>query len=227
MQFTTFALSALSIGSALAAGTTVHVVQVGNANGSLSYSPNSVVAAVGDMVQFQFAPKNHTITQSTFDKPCQPIEHGIFSGFMPVAATSDTTPTFTIQINSTTPLWIYCSQGKHCEAGMVMVINENSKANATRTLDNYKGLAANAAANLPGSAVSNGTTGSTSASPSSATSGSDSSNPYATGSSTASSSSSSTSASSTASAKSAAIAVKPAHALVMGALLAGAMALLV
>jgi plastocyanin len=146
MQFTTFALSALSIGSALgtsprslerqahtdkhiaASGTTVHVVKVGNANGTLAFSPNSITAAVGEMVQFQFAPANHTVTQSTFDQPCQPIAlnsnvTGIYSGFMPVAASATETPTYTIMINNTTPMWLYCSQAKHCQNGMTMVIN--------------------------------------------------------------------------------------------------------
>lgn len=147
MQFTNFAIATLSIGSALgtsshsfheaqytnallaASGTNVHVVRVGSTNGSLTFSPNSVTAAVGDMVQFQFAPANHTVTQSTFDQPCQPIAMnsnvtGIYSGFMPVAATATTSPTYTVQINNTTPMWLYCSQGKHCQAGMTMVINE-------------------------------------------------------------------------------------------------------
>jgi plastocyanin len=109
---------------------TVHVVKVGNANGTLAYSPNNVKANVGDMVQFQFAPNNHTVTQSTFAQPCQPIAlnmagvTGFYSGFMPVSASSTTTPTYSIMINNTTPIWLYCSQGKHCQAGMVMVINE-------------------------------------------------------------------------------------------------------
>jgi plastocyanin len=147
MQFTTFALSAMSIASTLgtsskqhenkwnlltgriAQGVTVHVVKVGSANGSLAFSPNNLVVPVGDMVQFQFAPANHTVTQSTFDQPCQPIAlhsnvTGVFSGFMPVTAASTTTPTYTIMVNNTTPMWLYCSQGKHCQAGMTMVINE-------------------------------------------------------------------------------------------------------
>jgi len=165
MQFTTLALSALSIGSALA-DITVHVVKVGNANGTLAYSPNNVVAAVGDMVQFQFAPANHTVTQSTFDNPCQPIAlhsnvTGVFSGFMPVAATAQMTPTYTIMINNTTPMWLYCSQGKHCQNGMTMVINENVKANASRSLEAFQALAKTQTLNLPGNAVSNGTASST------------------------------------------------------------------
>lgn len=108
---------------------TVHVVTVGNANGSLSYSPNSITAATGDMVQFQFMPNNHTVTQSNFDNPCEPISMhtnvpGVYSGFMPVAATDMSIPTYTILINDTTPMWIYCSQARHCQSGMSMVINE-------------------------------------------------------------------------------------------------------
>lgn len=81
------------------------------------------------MVQFQFLAGNHTVTQSTFDQPCQPIGDfstttGFHSGFIPVAASSGTIPTYTIAISDTKPIWVYCAQGKHCEAGMVMVINE-------------------------------------------------------------------------------------------------------
>merc|ERR1719262_2023784 len=105
------------------------------------------------MVQFQFAPNNHTVTQSTFDAPCQPIAAnsnvtGIYSGFMPVSASSTTTPTYTVMVKNTTPMWLYCSQGKHCQNGMTMVINENTAANSA--------LAAKSTVNLPGTAVSGG-----------------------------------------------------------------------
>jgi len=163
MQFTTLALSALSIGSALA-DIKVHVVKVGNANATLVYSPNNIVAAVGDMVQFQFAPANHTVTQSTFAAPCQPIGStsnvtGVFSGFMPVSASDSMTPTYTIMINSTTPMWLYCSQGKHCQNGMSMVINENTATN--KTLEAYQTAAKGVATSLAPGETSNGTAGST------------------------------------------------------------------
>ncbi|KUJ21609.1 Cupredoxin [Mollisia scopiformis] len=178
MQFTTFALSALSIGSALAASSvTVHVVQVGAANGTLAYFPNNIKAAVGDMIQFQFAPNNHTVTQSTFDQPCMPIAMnsnvtGVYSGFMPVTASATTTPTYTVMVNATTPMWFYCSQGKHCQNGMTMVVNENTAANSTRSLANFQSLAAKATVNLPGGAIADGTAGSTASNSSSSSSGS-------------------------------------------------------
>jgi len=217
MQFSTLALAALSIGSSLAATdaqVTVHVVRVGGTNGSLTFSPNNLVAPVGDMVQFQFAPANHSVAQSTFDQPCEPISAnsnvtGIFSGFMPVSASSTNTPTYTILINSTTPMWIYCAQAKHCQNGMTMVINENTKANATRSLENFQALAAKASANVAPNAASNGTDGTVSASG------------------TSTSTSTSTSSSSKPTSSSGASAFKASEALGMGGLLALAMALFI
>jgi len=191
MQFTTLTLSALSVASVLAQSVTVHVVTVASKNNTLAYFPNTVTASKGDMVQFQFAGGNHTVTQSTFDQPCAPIAlnsnvTGFYSGFMPVSTTADTTPTYTIQINNTTPIWVYCSQAKHCQAGMVMVINENVAANASRSLAGFKAGAAAAAVNLPGNAVEGGV----SATNSSSGTSSGSSTGTSTGSSTKSTSSS-------------------------------------
>lgn len=37
-------------------------------------------AEPGDTVAFKFYPKNHTVTQSTFDAPCSPLYGGINTG---------------------------------------------------------------------------------------------------------------------------------------------------
>lgn len=42
---------------------------------------------------------------------------------MPVSANSTEMPSFTIPVTDTKPIWFYCSQGKHCQSGMVGVIN--------------------------------------------------------------------------------------------------------
>lgn len=108
----------------------LHVVKVSNKNGDLAFTPNVIQANKGDMVQFQFYPKKHSVVQSTFDQPCQPIEmnmpavKGFFSGFMPVKPTDTMLPSYTIMVkNASMPMWFYCSQGKHCQSGMVGVIN--------------------------------------------------------------------------------------------------------
>lgn len=118
------------------------------------------------MVQFQFYAGNHTVTQSNFDNPCVPISTinasavGVYSSFMPVSAAARTLPVFTVMINDTKPVWIYCSQGPHCQKGMSMVINENTAANASRSLEAYKKLAetsATGAGEIPGGGSRGGT----------------------------------------------------------------------
>ena len=108
----------------------VHVVAVAQ-NSTLTFSPSRLTVAPGEFVQFQFHAGNHTVTQSTFAQPCQPIAMhsnvtGFHSGFLPVSASLEAgmIPTYTIQVNDTKPLWLYCAQGRHCQNGMVMVINE-------------------------------------------------------------------------------------------------------
>ena len=52
------AAPAAATGAAVPAGmVATHVIQVGGPNGSLTFSPENIKAAVGDLVQFQFYPK--------------------------------------------------------------------------------------------------------------------------------------------------------------------------
>ncbi|KAF8809073.1 Cupredoxin [Phlegmacium glaucopus] len=107
------------------------MVMVGS-NGTLTFSPNSITAAVGDTVTFQFQAKNHTATQSTFAAPCSRMASGVNSGFNPVSATATQLPQFTIMVNATTPMWFYCAQKNpvsHCAMGMVFAINAPTSGN--------------------------------------------------------------------------------------------------
>ncbi|KAF1844285.1 Cupredoxin [Cucurbitaria berberidis CBS 394.84] len=153
-----------------------HIIQVGGPNGSLAFYPNSIKAAPGDLVQFQFHPKNHSVVQSTFDNPCVPIQNiqanktdAFFSGFMPSNASTAAASkalTYTIRVTDTKPVWFYCSQGKHCQAGMVGAIN--APASGNRTMQAFIGLAAAAKDNLsPGQAAGSSSGGNTPPSPSS------------------------------------------------------------
>lgn len=117
-----------------ATAVSVQAVQVASNNGSLTFSPDRITAPEGSMVQFQFMGGNHTVTQSTFDQPCVPLNvanpqattQGVFSGYVPVGASANMgqRPVFTIMVNNTNPMWLYCQQGPHCQRGMAMVINE-------------------------------------------------------------------------------------------------------
>ncbi len=69
------------------------------------YTPNTVTAAVGDVIHFTFLAKNHTVSQSTFAAPCQKMAGGMDSGFLANPdGKADPSPTFQITISVTTPL---------------------------------------------------------------------------------------------------------------------------
>lgn len=107
----------------------MHIVSVSNAGGTVfAFNPSTITAAKGDMVQFQFNPLNHSVVQGSFEKPCQPLSGGFFSGFQSLSTGATSMPSFTITVNSTDPIWFYCSQTvlTHCQQGMVGVINPTS-----------------------------------------------------------------------------------------------------
>ncbi|KAF1927409.1 Cupredoxin, partial [Didymella exigua CBS 183.55] len=126
-------------GSALAAD---HKVVVGTKTGDLVFKPDNITAAEGDTVTFSFWPKNHSIAQAAFNSPCQPMNKGFWSGFVPTSDTSKVANwTFTYEVtNASTPIWFYCTQGKHCQSGMVGVINP--PATGVKTLAAFKNASA-------------------------------------------------------------------------------------
>lgn len=102
-----------------------HTIAVGTKAGDVVFKPENVTAAEGDTVVFKFWPKNHSVAQAAFNSPCAPMANGFWSGFVPTmdtAAASNWTFTYEVK-NASQPVWFYCTQGKHCQAGMVGVIN--------------------------------------------------------------------------------------------------------
>jgi plastocyanin len=120
----------------------VHRIFAGSstANNGLHFEPENVVAEVGDTLEFHFLPKNHTVVQSSFDKPCEPLADGsgVFSGFNFATSQGEAPDVFTFTVRNKEPFWYYCSQtvGGHCQNGMSGVINQNS--NSDKTLALYK-----------------------------------------------------------------------------------------
>ncbi|KAJ4408926.1 hypothetical protein N0V82_009581 [Gnomoniopsis sp. IMI 355080] len=98
---------------------------------ALTFTPNSVVAQPGDVLQFQFGARNHTVTQSAQQSPCQPLANananaggGVNSGFIPFdGGASGAVGTFDVPVMNNQPMWLYCAQATHCQSGMVMAIN--------------------------------------------------------------------------------------------------------
>jgi plastocyanin len=83
-----------------------HTVQVG-ALGELIYGPNQLNATLGDIIRFDFLKLNHSVTQSSFAKPCT-YNGGFDTGlnqFNPQNISGKFLVDF--QVNTTDPLWFY------------------------------------------------------------------------------------------------------------------------
>ncbi|KAI0747628.1 Cupredoxin [Daedaleopsis nitida] len=151
-QTTTYATTASGTATATSSAAS-HVVTVG-LDGTIAFTPNTISAGVGDTVTFRFMSKNHTVTQSSFAGPCDPLaqtsangQAGFDSGFMPVMGDSTDFPEFTITVNDTAPVWGYCRQTNHCKQGMVFAINAPATGNTFDAfLANAKGVATTAPA---------------------------------------------------------------------------------
>lgn len=114
-------------GLVTAAAAATHDVNVGNDLKTLEglrYSPNTTTAAVGDTIVFHYWPGPHDVVQGDYNNPCDPVKNGFYSGFItPTGASGEADEMFTITINNTDPIWIYCSETAHCQNGMAAVIN--------------------------------------------------------------------------------------------------------
>lgn len=127
-----------------APGGVVHQVKVGGAG--LSFDPPSLQGVKPrDKVQFIFQNKNHTVTQSTFQSPCTPMQGGFDSGFQFVAANTaaDQLPMWELTVETTAPIWAYCKQGNHCASGMVFAIN--SVESSDKNFASFSTIAKNSA----------------------------------------------------------------------------------
>lgn len=134
------ALSALTLivvtGSAVATTITVNVGKTG-----LVFNPDALTAAVGDVIKFYFFSSAHTVVQGDFNTPCArgSLESTGFNSGLINNNTNGGGYVFLVTVNSTNPMWFYCSTPSHCQSGMAGVINPPAFGN---TLDNYKAAAA-------------------------------------------------------------------------------------
>ncbi|EAQ87641.1 hypothetical protein CHGG_04260 [Chaetomium globosum CBS 148.51] len=96
----------------LSAATTIPV-SVGK-NG-LTFEPNMIHAQEGDVIEFRFWPRNHSVVAGHFNEACRPAsENGFFSGFFPTQP--DT-------VNTRCPATARRKKGQDAKNGMVAVIN--------------------------------------------------------------------------------------------------------
>ncbi|KNG52663.1 plastocyanin-like-like protein [Stemphylium lycopersici] len=142
---TLFTLTSAMPASSIRTTGVVHRVYAGStaANNGLHFEPENVVAAPGDVMEFHFLPKAHTLTQSSFSSPCTPLDapDAIFSGFNFNTTEGEAENVFSFVVQHTNPIWYYCSQtnGDHCQKGMAGVINQDFSSD--NTLARYKEMA--------------------------------------------------------------------------------------
>lgn len=108
MKFLTIAFAS-SVASVASASIVVRVGATSGAEGGIfQYIPNTFNATNGTTVTFQFtgAPGNHTVTQSSFADPCDPLAGGFDSGWVSIpsspALTAADTPEWNLTITDDT-----------------------------------------------------------------------------------------------------------------------------
>lgn len=108
-------------------------VQVGgkpsrNAAPVLRYNPQTVHARAGDMVEFNFRANAHTVTQSSFEKPCEALKGGFKTGLQTNTKDIDRAILKQFKVaDDKKPLWFYCGAPTHCQKGMVFAINDGGR----------------------------------------------------------------------------------------------------
>ncbi|KAF7586162.1 hypothetical protein BBP40_009337 [Aspergillus hancockii] len=115
-------------------GIATHTIKVGHRSDPHQYSPPSVNASVGDIVVFEFYPRNHSVIEADWGVPCQPAhKKSIFaSGHFNSFNEQDgqlvgPPPTWSLVVNDTKPVFFYCTAIDSCNVnGMVGVINPNA-----------------------------------------------------------------------------------------------------
>jgi plastocyanin len=151
MRYSVAAAAILSAAASVQAAT--YNVLVGS-NSTLTFNPTNLTGVNnGDIVNFQFVSKNHSVVQSTFAAPCTGA--GVSSGFQAVSDTTGASgfPTWSMTVeNASAPLWFFCAQttntSTHCQMGMVFAINPT----AAKSFDAFQqaAIATNATAPAPG-----------------------------------------------------------------------------
>ncbi|KAK3312199.1 hypothetical protein B0H66DRAFT_395551 [Apodospora peruviana] len=130
--FTLQAVLATSLLTSMASAKTIRI-DVGQTG--LSFTPDSVTAAKGDVLEYHFhAPLPHSVTMGDFSTPCNPAKTGGFYSGVVQTASGENTNVFSVTVNSTDPIFFYCTVPGHCPAGMSGVVNPSS----AQTLATYQ-----------------------------------------------------------------------------------------
>ncbi|KAM0449091.1 hypothetical protein ACHAPV_001816 [Trichoderma viride] len=106
------------------------------ATSSNTFDPSTITASHGDILEFHFEPKNHSVVSGLYAFPCTPMQlgTGFFSGFSFNTTDGEADKIFRVTVNGTDPTPFYSSQGNECAGGMVGIINPSKN----QTLEDFK-----------------------------------------------------------------------------------------
>ncbi|KAJ9138435.1 hypothetical protein NKR23_g8469 [Pleurostoma richardsiae] len=161
-------LGKLLVAVSLALQASAKTIRINVGESGLAFSPSSVTAAKGDVLEYHFFPINHSVVAGDFSNPCAPSSSGgFFSGFMPTKS-GENANVFSVTVNDTNPIVFYCAQNtlSHCKSGMSGIVN----ANSSDQLQTYQNAAKNVQTAISPASVFGGTVGAASASSSSTSS---------------------------------------------------------
>jgi plastocyanin len=136
VQITTATVSTLALSNPTSTTSTSPTAKTWTINvgkGDHTFRPDTIQANIGDTIEFDFFPANHSVVRAEYQYPCIPYELtgkgkvGFFSGFHPVDAILDDPPTWSVTVNDSDPIFFYCSAPGSClDYQMVGVINPNA-----------------------------------------------------------------------------------------------------
>jgi len=116
-------------------------IQIAVGKDGLVFTPNSVTAAKGDIIEYQFFPPTHSVNMADFNNPCMPAASGGFGSGAFTTSNGMNSNVFQVTVNSTDPIFFYCGFPTHCETGMVGAINPSTD----QTLDAFQSKASGVA----------------------------------------------------------------------------------
>lgn len=134
-----------------------------------SFSPDTVTADKGDVLEFHFSKSKHSVVSGDYDKGCSPQSQGGFYSGMLQAKGNNVSRTacctwqgmetrgltleqpsiFQVTVESTDPTFFYCSAGSHCQGGMVGVANPSSGKSLATYKDHAKSSGSNVSPDAP------------------------------------------------------------------------------
>ncbi|KAA8648092.1 hypothetical protein EYZ11_006162 [Aspergillus tanneri] len=110
-----------------------HTVKVGAKEDPHQYVPHNITAEVGDVIVFEFYPRNHSVVKADYLAPCVPASGTIFNSGRFNSFNEQNgqlvgpPPTWSLVVNDTEPVFFYCTALDSCIGnGMVGVINPNA-----------------------------------------------------------------------------------------------------